>query len=84
MPPLSELPGSTPRRKILIALKRLGFIIDTSGGNGSHVMAKWPSTNKSVTIPFEDISKQTLKYIIPQIEAVTLGKIDWEKLKEAL
>lgn len=84
MPPLSELPGTLPREKLLRALRRVGFLIDMSGGDGSHVMVNWPSTNKSVTIPHRMIPKQALKYLLKEIEIVTLERVTWEKIKEGL
>jgi len=39
MPSLSELPGEIKRKKFIKALLRLGFIIDTRGGDGSHYKA---------------------------------------------
>lgn len=84
MPPLSQLPGTIPRQKFLKALERVGFLIDVSGGDGSHVMANWPLTNKSVTIAHQMIPKQALKYILKEIETVTLGRVTWEKIQEKL
>jgi len=84
MPPLSELPGDLQRKKFLKALRRVGFLIDESGGDGSHVMANWPPTNKSVTIPHRMIPKQALKYILKEIETVTMGRISWEQIKQEL
>lgn len=84
MPPLSELPGTLPRDRFLRALRRVGFAIDASGGDGSHVMVNWPPTNKSVTIPHRMIPKQALKYLLKEIETVTLGQVTWEKIKEEL
>ncbi|MEN9558495.1 MAG: hypothetical protein RL141_864 [Candidatus Parcubacteria bacterium] len=84
MPPLSHLPGDLSREKFLKALTRIGFIVDKSGGNGDHIMVNWPLTNKSVTIPHRTIPKQALKYLIKEIEAVTLGRVDWEKINQEL
>ena len=81
MPPLSELPGTLPRKKFLKALRRVGFLIDVSGGDGSHAMITWPPTNKSVTIPHQMIPKQALYYLLKEIETVTLGRVTWEKIK---
>jgi len=36
MPSLSELPGEIKRKKFIRALQRLGFVIDKTGGDGSH------------------------------------------------
>ncbi len=55
MPPLSELPGEIKRKKLIRALERVGFIINKTGGAGSHVKAVWPATQKSspYKLPFE-------------------------------
>ena len=84
MPPLSQLPGNIPRKKFLKALARIGFIIETSGGQGSHIMVLWPSTQKSVTIPHEHIPKQVLKYLLKEIEVVTREAVTWEKIQKEL
>lgn len=84
MPPLSELPGDLPRKKFLRALQRIGFLIDESGGDGDHVMITWPPTNKSVTIPHRTIPKQALKYLLKEIEIVTLQRVTWDELKRKL
>ena len=84
MPPLSELPGTLQRNKFLKALRRVGFLIDESGGDGSHVMVTWPKTKKSVTIPHQMIPKQALKYLIKEIETVTLGNVTWDEIKQQL
>ena len=39
MPSLSELPGEIKRKKFIRGLQRLGFIIDKTGGDGSHYKA---------------------------------------------
>lgn len=46
MPSRSELPSDLKRKKFIRALQRLGFIIDKSGGNGSHYKVMWPTTQK--------------------------------------
>lgn len=84
MPPLSQLPGTIPRNKFLKALQRVGFLIDVSGGDGSHIMAHWPPTNKSVTIAHQMIPKQALKYILKEIETVTVGRVTWDVMKKEL
>lgn len=50
MPPLSLLPNNINRKKFVNALKRLGFLVDMSGGKGSHYKITWPKTQKSITI----------------------------------
>lgn len=80
MPSLSELPGNISRNKLTKALQRLGFVIDETGGKGSHYKATWPKTQKSVTIP-ADLPKQVLKYVLVEIEkysSVTWANIEAE------
>jgi predicted RNA binding protein YcfA (HicA-like mRNA interferase family) len=81
MPSLSELPGEIKRKKFIRALIRLGFQIDTKGGNGSHFKATWPRTQKSITIPGE-LPKQTLNYVLKEIELYS--GITWEDIKKVL
>ena len=83
MPPLSELPGEISRQRFLNALRRVGFVINVSGGDGSHVMATWPLTQKSVTIQ-KKIPKQVLKYLLKEIDQVTMSKVTWERIKGEL
>jgi predicted RNA binding protein YcfA (HicA-like mRNA interferase family) len=80
MPSLSELPGEIKRKKLTKALSRLGFIIDETGGNGSHYKAVWRN-EKSVTLPY-NLQKHTLKYILKEIEEIS--GITWEQIKEEL
>ncbi|MBT4722943.1 addiction module toxin, HicA family [Candidatus Falkowbacteria bacterium] len=81
MPSLSELPGEIKRKKLAKALKRLGFIINKKGGDGSHIKIVWPSTQKCITLP-EDLKKQTLYYILKEIE--NYSGITWEQIKEKM
>ena len=67
MPSLSELPGEIKRRKFIKALVRLGFVIDETGGAGSHYKATWPQSQKSITIPYR-LPKQTIYYLLKEIE----------------
>lgn len=67
MPSLSELPGNIKQKKLLMALKRLGFVINKKGGNGSHCKVLWPKTQKCIIIP-KNLSKNTLRYILIEIE----------------
>ncbi|PIR87147.1 MAG: hypothetical protein COU11_01885 [Candidatus Harrisonbacteria bacterium CG10_big_fil_rev_8_21_14_0_10_49_15] len=62
---------------------RLGFLISETGGNGSHYKATWPSTQKAVIIEYK-LPKQTLKYLIKEIEDITEGGVTWEKIRENL
>jgi len=68
MPSRSELPGEIKRRKFIKALRRLGFIVDTSGGDGSHIKITWPKTQKSLTIPSR-VRKDVLRYTLKEIES---------------
>ena len=81
MPSLSQLPGEIKRKKLAKALERLGFIIDEKGGDGSHIKALWPKTQKSVTIP-QNISKYTLFYLLKEIE--TASDITWNEIQKKL
>lgn len=81
MPSRSELPGEIKRRKFTKALERLGFVIDTTGGKGSHIKIVWPVTQKSITIP-SDIRKDVLYYVLKEIE--TMSGVTWEDIKKCL
>lgn len=81
MPSLSELPGEIKRRKFTKALVRLGFVIDETGGDGSHYKATWPATQKSLTIPHK-LPKQTLYYLLKEIEKYS-GKT-WKNIQNNL
>jgi hypothetical protein len=81
MPPLSELPGDLSREKLLKALRRIGFGIDMSGGNGSHCKVIWPPTQKSITIK-KNINKFTLKYLLKEIEEYS--GMTWEDIEKKL
>ena len=77
----SELPGEIKRKKFIRALERLGFIIDKTGGDGSHYKAIWPATQKSVTIPL-DLQKDVLYYLLKEIK--NYSGITWEDIKKEL
>ncbi len=81
MSSLSDLPGEIKQKKFTKALTRLGFEIDTKGGDGSHVKATWPTNQKMVTIP-AFIPKQTLRYILKEIEGY--NGITWDQIKQQL
>ncbi len=81
MPSLSELPGEIKRRKFTKALKRLGFIIDKKGGDGSHYKIIWPANDKSVTVPVK-IRKDVLFYVIKEIEEIS--NVNWQDIKKEL
>ena len=81
MPSLSELPGEIKRKKFAKALHRLGFVIDTKGGDGSHIKVTWPATQKSVTLQSE-LRKDVLYYVLKEIERCS--EITWEDIKKEL
>jgi len=81
MPSLSELPGEIKRRKFIRALAHLGFIIDKTGGAGSHYKVTWPHTQKSVTLQAE-LRKDVLYYILKEIEQYS--GVTWEDIKKEL
>jgi len=81
MPSRSELPGEIKRAKFAKALKRLGFVIDMTGGDGSHCKATWLSTRKSVTIQ-KDLRNDVLCYVLKEIEECS--GITWEDIKKEL
>ena len=81
MPSLSGLPGELKRPKLLKALERLGFIIDETGGSGSHYKATWPPTQKSLTIP-QHLPKPSLRYVLIEIEKYS--GITWDQIKAVL
>jgi len=81
MPSLSKLPSDLRRSKFIKALKRLGFVVDKKGGNGSHFKATWPATQKCITIPSK-LSKQVLLYVLKEIE--THSSVSWEDIDKEL
>lgn len=81
MPSLSELPGSLNRKKFIKALQRLGFGIDYSGGNGSHIKVECPKNGKAVSVQ-SDLRKDVLKYILKEIE--TYSGVTWDDIKKEL
>jgi predicted RNA binding protein YcfA (HicA-like mRNA interferase family) len=78
MPSLSELPGEIKRNKFIRALQRLGFIIDKSGGEGSHYKVTWPKTQKSITIQSK-LRKDVLYYLLKEIEQYS--GVTWDNIK---
>lgn len=80
MPSRSALPGEIKTRKFIRALRRLGFAIDMSGGDGSHFKIIWPKTEKSLTIQSK-LRKDVLYYTLKEIEekfGVTWSQISKE------
>jgi len=49
LPP--KLPSDIRQRRLLKALQKVGFIINTSSGKGSHAQAIDPKSGKYITIP---------------------------------
>lgn len=76
-----DLPGEIKRNKLIRALQRLGFVIDTKGGKGSHIKIIWPRTEKCLTIP-QSLPKQTLHYIFKEIEE--MSGVTWNEIKNEL
>ncbi len=84
MPPLSSLPGHIKYNRFLRALARLGFIIDKTGGDGSHALAEYKN-HKSITIPYySKIPKEVLYYLLKEIEDITKGEVTWELINKEL
>ncbi len=81
MPSLSQLPGEIKRRKFIKSLARLGFIIDTKGGSGSHYKAIWPRTQKSIIIQSK-LRKDVLYYLLKEIKEYS--GITWDDIKKEL
>ncbi len=80
MPSLSELPSDISKKKFIRSLQRLGFLINTKGGDGSHCKAVWKN-EKSVTIPYT-IHKNTLYYLLKEIE--NCSGITWKRIKSKM
>jgi predicted RNA binding protein YcfA (HicA-like mRNA interferase family) len=70
MPSLSSVPSDINYRRLTRALKKKGFFINKSGGNGSHVKVVWPKNGKSVTIPCK-IYKNNAKHYIESLEKIS-------------
>lgn len=81
MPSLSELPGEIKRNKFIRALHRLGFIVDKTGGVGSHYKLLWPPTQKSITMQAH-LRKDVLYYLLKEIERYS--GITWEDIRKEL
>lgn len=81
MPSRSELPGEIKRNKLTKALVRLGFVIDKSGGDGSHYKIECPHSGKIVTLP-QDLKKATLYYVLKEIE--NYSDVTWDDIKKEL
>ena len=81
MPSLSDLPGDISREKFIKALRRLGFVIDKKGGDGSHYKAIWPRSQKSIIIQSK-LRKDVLYRVLKEIEKHS--GITWDEIKEEL
>lgn len=81
MPSRSDLPGEIKQRKLLRALRRCGFVIDASGGKGSHIKVTWPPTQKAVTV-IRKTDKNVLRYLLKEIEEIS--GITWNDIRAQL
>ncbi|MBN1585001.1 type II toxin-antitoxin system HicA family toxin [Candidatus Uhrbacteria bacterium] len=81
MPPLSELPSDLSREKLIRALVRLGFVVDRTGGKGSHCKLVWPKSGKAVTVLCH-LHKHACKYVIEQ--AMVISGLEWEIIDREL
>ena len=79
----SDLPGNIKRKKLIPALKRLGFEIDTRGGDGSHCKVTWPQTQKVLTIQ-QRIDKAVLSRLLKQVEKITNRKVTAEDIMKEI
>lgn len=77
----NDLPGEIKRKKFIRALVRLGFVINKSGGAGSHYKIIWPTNQKSITIQSR-LRKDVLRYILKEIERYT--GVTWEDISKKL
>jgi len=80
MPSRSQLPGNIDRKKFFKSLERLGFIVNTQGGKGSHIKLIWKN-HKSTTV-HQDLRKDVLYYLLKEIE--TLSGITWDDIRKNL
>lgn len=69
------------KKKFLNALRRIGFVINTTGGKGDHVKIIWPTTQKSVSVD-RDLRKDVLYYLLKEIEAVS--GVTWDEIQKEL
>ncbi|KKT21065.1 MAG: hypothetical protein UW06_C0045G0004 [Parcubacteria group bacterium GW2011_GWE1_43_8] len=74
----NEIPDGITRDRFLRALKRLGWNISKIGGKGSHYMATWPRTKKSITIQY-DFRKDVLRRIIKAM--TTISGQTWDDVR---
>ena len=76
-----DLPGKIDRARFIRALIRLGFILEKSGGRGSHYKLIWPKSQKFITVQAE-IRKDVLRYILKEIESIS--GLTWVEIKKEL
>ena len=79
--PSLDLPGELNRKRFVGALVRLGFLINQTGGKGSHFKIIWPASQKSVSLP-SDLRKDVLRYVLREIESIS--GIGWKEIKDKL
>ena len=65
LPP--KLPSDISQQRLLKALKKSGFIINYTGGKGSHAKAVDPKTKKFITVQ-SNLYKVALKEILKYAE----------------
>ncbi|HAM88874.1 MAG: hypothetical protein US83_C0020G0010 [Candidatus Falkowbacteria bacterium GW2011_GWC2_38_22] len=83
MPSLSELPDKINQDRLAKALCGLGFIISKKGGyKGSHVKLTCVKTQKMIILPANNLSKNTLYYIVKEIEKNS--DVLWEDILKRL
>lgn len=82
MPSLSELPDKINQDKLAKALCGLGFIISKKGGKGSHVKLTCVKTQKMLILSANNLSKNTLYYIVKEIEKNS--DVMWEDILKRL
>lgn len=83
MPSHNDLPGEINRDRFIRAIQKAGFVVNKAGGNGSHYKATWPLTQKSLTIEYK-LPKQTLRYVLKEIEEYSNGRVTWDVIKKLL
>lgn len=81
MPSLSQLPSNLSRKEFLKALRKVGFIVNERGGDGSHCKATWPLTQKSITIPYH-FRKDVLYYVLKEMRK--MSGIEWKDIEKHL
>ena len=81
MSSLSDIPDGITRDRFLKALIKLGWIVDKSGGNGSHYKATWPRSQKSIIIQYH-FRKDVLYHILKGVTVISGHTLD--DIKEKL